>query len=66
LFSGNQNARNMPAAVQAAARLCLTATPRRGITSRLISNQHASAIASVGNRIQMLVVEMCAHSASRS
>ncbi len=66
LFSGSQNARNMPAAVQAAARLCLTALPRRGITSRLISHQLASAMPRVGSRIQMLVVDTCDHTASRS
>ena len=66
LSSGSQNTRNMPAAVQTAARLVLTAWPSRGITSRLISHQHASAMASVGSRIQTLVVETCAHSASRS
>ena len=37
-----------------------------GITSLLISHQHASAISSVGNRIQMLAVDTCAHIASRS
>ena len=46
--------------------LCLTAWPRRGITSRLITHQQASAISRVGSRIQTLVVETCAHSASRS
>ena len=66
LFSGNQNARKSPAAVHAAARLCLTASPRRGITSRLITHQQASAINKVGNRIQMLDVLTCAHSANRS
>ena len=66
LLSGSQNARNMPAAVQAAALLRLTASPRRGITSRLITHQQASAISRVGSRIQMLVVETCAHNASRS
>ena len=66
LLSGSQNARNMPAAVHAAAWLCLTATPRRGITSRLISHQQASAISSVGSRIQMLAVETWAQTASRS
>ena len=66
LFSGSQKARNRPAAVQTAARLCLTAAPSRGITSRLISHQHASAISSVGSRIQMLAVDTCAHIASRS
>ena len=40
LFSGSQNARNMPAAVHAAARLVFTAWPSRGMTSRLISHQH--------------------------
>ena len=45
LFSGSQNARNKPAAVHAAAWLVLTAWPSRGITSRLITHQHASAIA---------------------
>ena len=66
LFSGSQNARNRPAAVQAAARLVLTACPSRGITSRLISHQHASAMNSVGSRIQILAVETCDHIASRS
>ena len=66
LFSGSQNARNMPAAVQAAARLFLTAWPSRGSTSRLITHQHARAIRSVGRRIQTLDVETCAQSASRS
>ena len=56
LSSGNQTARNMPAAVQAAARLRLTAWPRRGMTSRLITHQQVSAMTKVGNRIQMLVV----------
>ena len=36
------------------------------MTSRLITHQHVSAITRVGNRIQMLVVLTCAHSASRS
>ena len=66
LFSGSQNARNSPAAVQAAARLALTACPSRGITSRLISHQHASAMIRVGSRIQTLAVETCAHTARRS
>ena len=66
LFSGSQNARNMPAAVQAAARLVLTALPSRGMTSRLMIHQQASAMISVGSRIQMLAVVTCAHSASRS
>ena len=56
LFSGSQNARNSPAAVHAAAWLVLTAWPSRGSTSRLITHQHASAIASVGSRIQTLLV----------
>ena len=66
LFSGSQNARNMPAAVHAAARLCLTAWPSRGITSRLITHQQASPISRVGSRTQTLAVLTCAHSASRS
>ena len=66
LLSGSQTARNIPAAVQAAARLDLTATPSLGITSRLISHQQASAISRVGRRIQTLAVETCAQSASRS
>ena len=66
LFSGSQNARNRPAAVHAAARLCLTAEPSRGRTSRLITHQQASPISSVGRRIHTLVVLTCAHSASRS
>ena len=66
LFSGSQKARNMPAAVHAAARLYFTACPSRGITSRLISHQHASAITRVGSRTHALLVLMCAHSASRS
>ena len=66
LLSGSQNARNMPAAVQIAAVLFLTAVPSLGMTSRLISHQQASAISRVGSRIQTLVVEMCDHSASRS
>ena len=66
LFSGSQKARNMPAAVHAAARLVLTALPSRGMTSRLISHQQASAIARVGSRIQTLVVLTWAHIASRS
>ena len=66
LLSGSQNARNMPAAVHAAARLVLTAWPSRGMTSRLITHQHASAITRVGSRIQMLAVLTCAHRASRS
>ena len=66
LLSGSQNARNMPAAVQAAARLALTGRPSRGMTSRLISHQQAIAISRVGSRIQMLAVLTCAHIASRS
>ena len=66
LFSGSQNARNMPAAVHAAARLVLTAWPSRGMTSRLITHQQASAITRVGSRIQTLSVVTCAHNASRS
>ena len=66
LLSGSQKARNMPAAVHAAARFLLTACPRRGSTSRLITHQHASAISSVGSRIHTLVVDTCAHRASRS
>ena len=66
LFSGSQNARNMPAAVHAAARLVFTAWPSRGITSRLISHQHVSAISSVGSRTQTLVAVTCDQSASRS
>ena len=66
LFSGSHTARNIPAAVQAAARLVFTAWPRRGMTSRLISHQHANAISRVGNRIQMLAVDTCAQRASRS
>ena len=66
LLSGSQNARNMPAAVQRAALERLTASPRRGITSRLITHQQASAISSVGRRIHTLAVDTCAHSASRS
>ncbi len=66
MFSGSHTARNMPAAVQLAAVLVLTALPSRGSTSRLISHQHASAISSVGSRIQMLAVEMCDQMASRS
>ena len=66
LFSGSQNARNMPAAVQAATLLLLTAWPSRGMTSRLITHQQASAITRVGNRIHTLAVDTCAHSASRS
>ena len=57
LFSGSQNARNIPAAVHTAARLDFTACPRRGMTSRLMSHQHANAISSVGRRIQILAVE---------
>ena len=66
LFSGSQNARNIPAAVHFAAGLVLTACPSRGITSRLITHQQASAISSVGSRTQTLLVLTCAHSASRS
>ena len=66
LFSGSQNARNMAAAVQAAGLLRLTATPSRGMTSRLMIHQHARPISRVGSRSQMLAVETCAHSASRS
>ena len=66
LFSGSQNARNMPAAVHAAARLVLTAWPSRGITSRLINHQHANAITRVGSRIHALLVLTCAHNANRS
>ena len=66
LFSGSQKARNMPAAVQAAARLCLTEWPSRGITSRLITHQQASAINKVGNRTHTLAVLTWAHRASRS
>ncbi|CFR90735.1 Uncharacterised protein [Mycobacterium tuberculosis] len=56
LSSGSQTARNMPAAVHAAARLVLTACPSRGMTSRLITHQQVSAIARVGRRIQILAV----------
>jgi hypothetical protein len=56
LSNGSQTARNVPAAVHAAALLVLTACPSRGMTSRLITHQQASAISSVGNRIQMLAV----------
>ncbi len=66
LFRGSQKARNRPAAVHAAAELVLTAWPSRGMTSRLISHQHASAITSVGSLTQTLLVLMCAHIASRS
>ena len=66
LLSGSQNARNMPAAVHAAARLVFTEWPSRGMTSRLISHQHVSAITSVGSRTQALLVLTCAHSANRS
>ena len=66
LLSGSQTARNIPAAVQAAARVFFTAWPRRGITSLLISHQQASAISRVGNRIQTLAVLTCAQIASRS
>ena len=66
LFSGSQKARNTPAAVHAAARLAATAVPSRGMTSRLISHQHASAISRVGRRIQMLAVDTSAHRARRS
>ena len=66
LFSGNQKARNIPAAVHAAGRLVLTEWPRRGMTSRLISHQHTNAITSVGSRTHALLVLTCAHSANRS
>ena len=56
LSSGSHTARNMPAAVHAAPLLVLTACPSRGMTSRLITHQQASAISRVGNRIQMLAV----------
>ena len=66
LSSGNHVARNMPAAVHAAARLVFVARPSRGMTSRLITHQQVSAITRVGSRIQLLVVLTCAHTASRS
>ena len=66
LFRGSHTARNMPAAVHAAVRLCLTAEPSRGMTSRLITHQQASAISRVGSRIHTLVVLTLLHSASRS
>ena len=66
LFRGSQNARNNPAAVHAAALLALTAWPSRGMTSRLMSHQHATAINKVGRRIQIPAVDTCAHTAKRS
>ena len=66
LFSGSQNARNMPAAVHLAAGFVLTACPSRGMTSRLITHQQVSAISRVGSRTQTLLVLTCAHNASRS
>ncbi len=62
LFRGSQKARNIPAAVHAAARLIFTAWPSRGITSRLMIHQHASPISRVGSRIHTLEVDdVCPH-----
>ena len=66
LLYGNQKARNTSPPVQMATLLRRTATPSRGITSRLMTIQHRMPAINAGRRIHMLAVLTFANSASTS
>ena len=66
LSNAIQKARNTAAALHTTTGVVRAARPRRGSTSRLMTNQHSTAASSAGSRIHGLAVETWENSESRS